>query len=150
MTVIAWDGKTLAADRRVEHGGVISVSTKIRRIGTLLVGVSGNFSAGLAMFDWIEKGRKPEDYPEVQKKYDDYSCGCLVIENGRIFKYESGPFPLEFEQTFFAIGSGREFATAAMYCGKTAREAVEIASLFDSGCGNGVDVLEAPCSSSGS
>lgn len=48
------------------------------------------------------------------------------------------------------MGSGRDFAIAAMHCGKTAREAVEIASLYENGCGNGVDVLEAPCSSSGS
>lgn len=141
MTVIVWDGKSLAADRRAEAGGVISTITKIRRIDGLLVGVAGNLCAGLLMFDWIAKGRKPEDYPEVQKKYDDGSCGCLVIEGGRVFKYESGPIPLEFEQSFFAIGSGREFAIAAIHCGKTAREAVEIASLFDTGCGNGVDVL---------
>jgi len=142
MTVIAWDGKTLAADKRAVASGLISTTTKIRRIGDLLVGIAGNLSAGMEMLEWIENGREREKYPAVQQN-DDRSCGCLVIDGGRILKYESGPIPLVFEQPFFAMGSGRDFAVAAMHCGKSAREAVEIASLYENGCGNGVDVLEA-------
>ncbi len=43
---------------------------------------------------------------------------------------------------FAAIGSGSGIALGAMAAGKTAAEAVEIAARFDSGTGNGVDVLE--------
>ena len=45
------------------------------------------------------------------------------------------------EDQFAAWGSGRDFALTAMHLGKSAREAVEIACLFENGCGNGVDVL---------
>jgi ATP-dependent protease HslVU (ClpYQ) peptidase subunit len=45
-------------------------------------------------------------------------------------------------ESFHALGSGRDFALAAMYLGKNAREAVEIAMEFDLETGKGVDCLE--------
>lgn len=78
MTVIAWDGKTLAADKRVGYGNMHRTTTKIRRVGDALVGCSGS--------------------------------GSLAV--------------------------------AAMHLGKSAREAVEIACLYDMNCGNGIDTLE--------
>jgi hypothetical protein len=41
-----------------------------------------------------------------------------------------------------AIGSGMDFALAAMACGKTAAEAVEIAARFDPNTGGRVDVID--------
>lgn len=140
MTVIAWDGKSLAADKRAVSCGLISTTTKIRRIGSLLVGACGNTALGNEMMAWVERGRNPDDFPQAQRNPDE-NCGLLVIDSGRIIKYESSPYPIEFEDSFFAIGSGRDFALAAMHCGKSAAEAVEIASLFECGCGNGVDAL---------
>jgi ATP-dependent protease HslVU (ClpYQ) peptidase subunit len=40
-----------------------------------------------------------------------------------------------------AIGTGRDYALAAMHCGSTAAEAVAIAALFDPGTGGGVDTV---------
>ena len=42
---------------------------------------------------------------------------------------------------YYAEGIGRSFAIMAMHLGKTPAEAVELTALFDSSCGNGVDVL---------
>lgn len=81
MTVIAWDGKTLAADKRAVASGLIGTTTKIRRIGDLLVGIAGNFSAGMEMLEWVAQGRQREACPAVQRD-EDRSCGCLVIEGG--------------------------------------------------------------------
>lgn len=79
----------------------------------------------------------------MKESKDDYA-NVLVIENGRVLMYSRSPHYWEYEDSFFAIGSGRELALAAMYCGKNAKEAVEVASLFEASCGMGVDVLE-PC-----
>jgi hypothetical protein len=46
------------------------------------------------------------------------------------------------EDDFVAVGSGRDYAMAAMALGHTARVGVEIASRFDPGTGNGVDELQ--------
>lgn len=141
MTVIAWDGKTLAADKRMVSAGLILTTTKIRRIGGLLVGAAGNISSTAELMAWVERGRNPVDWPASQKDKEDWA-GLLVIEGRRILRYEQSPFPCELEDRVVATGSGRDFAIAAMHCGKTAREAVELACLLENGCGNGVDVLE--------
>ena len=140
MTVIAWDGKMLASDKQVTINGLVRTATKIRRIDHLLVGVSGNVCAAAEAFAWVERGRNPNDYPKLQESEDDHA-NVLVIEYGRVLMYSRSPHPWEYEDVFFAIGSGRELALAAMHCGKNAKEAVEVASLFEASCGKGVDVL---------
>ena len=65
----------------------------------------------------------------------------VVLPDRSLHKFESTPHPLRFPPQNFAIGSGRDFALAAMHLGKTAVEAVEVACHFDSGCGNGIDTL---------
>jgi hypothetical protein len=65
-----------------------------------------------------------------------------VIEADRsISFYERSPYPLRFEGIIFAIGSGRDFATAAMHLGHSASVAVSTACILDSACGNGIDTL---------
>ena len=138
MTVIAWDGKTLAADKRASSDGLILTVTKIRRVKGLLVGVAGNMSSGVAMMNWLAGRRKT--FPTCQSSQEDWAQ-VLVIDGTRILTFEQTPIPVEFEDRFFAIGSGRAYALAAMHCGRSAREAIEIACQYDNGCGNGVDTL---------
>ena len=139
MSVIAWDGKTLAADKRASFGTTIHTTTKIFHSGDALVAYAGDASFGEEMRAWYGRGAKPEDFPVSNRDKEDWA-GLLVIRRGRpIARYERTPYPVLFEDTLFAIGSGREFALAAMHLGKTAREAVEVAIALDSGCGNGID-----------
>lgn len=141
MTCIAWDGTTLAADRRCCYGSMISEATKIHRVNGLLVGGSGDFPFILAMIEWIRDGRKLEAFPKHQSDKDDWQPILVIELEGITSIYERTPYPIRQEQKHVAIGSGREFARAAMYIGKTAREAVEVACALDSGCGNGIDTL---------
>lgn len=140
MTVIAWDGKTLAADKRASCSGLSRTVTKIRRIGDLLVGGSGDFDRVVAMFAWIEAGCKAEDFPAFQRDQD-MSADMLVIDGGKVLKYERTPHPITFEDAYFAMGSGRDYALAAMWLGQDARHAVIVASQLDVNCGNGIDTL---------
>lgn len=141
MTVIAWDGKHLAADKRGCSGTAIRTVTKIKKVDGVLVGLSGDYQWFGAMINWIDRGRKPEEYPLHQRDKDDW-CPVLVIErDGTPSFYERSPFPIRIEDQFVAIGSGRDFAMAALHLGHTAVEAVDVACKLDSACGNGVDVL---------
>ncbi|HEX5126493.1 MAG TPA: hypothetical protein VFW00_07110 [Rhodocyclaceae bacterium] len=140
MTVICWDGKTLAADKRVSFGTSISTTTKIHRINGMLVGCAGVAANGASCIQWVRDGMDRSQYPAVQK---DDPCSLLVIlADGTIHYYSKTADPLVIECKTFAIGSGSEFADAALYLGKTAREAVEVAIALDSGCGNGIDTLD--------
>lgn len=64
MTTIAWDGKTLAADKRGVMGGHTYTLTKIARIDGCLVGVSGRGDRIREFQEWVADGRKREAYPK--------------------------------------------------------------------------------------
>ena len=139
MTVIAWDGMTLAADKRALTGGAMHrTTTKIEQHGDALLAVTGGWDVGIELREWWKAGAKPSDFPP--KARDDVAT-LIVIRPGAVVTYASGPYPLPMEGEKFAFGSGRDFAEAAMYCGKTAAEAVAVACHFQSDCGNGIDVL---------
>lgn len=140
MTVIAWDGQTLAADKRLSSDNLVLTVTKIRRVGNRLVGVAGDFVAALRMLEALEK--PPKRGRAAPPADDEYEVQMLVIERNKppMLYFPESP-PVILEEPFAAIGSGRDLAVAAMHCGKSAVEAVEIACLYNSGCGNGIDVL---------
>ena len=138
MTTVAWDGKTLAADKRATIGGTRTTITKLRRgKGGNLVGVSGTASLMEAIFAWLCDGGKK---PEAQEDRSDW-CGVIEIDpDGRCFKHERwGKFQIE--APYFAVGSGSDLALAAMSLGCDAAKAVEVASQFDTASGDGVDAL---------
>jgi len=141
MTVIAWDGKTLAADRMQTYAGTVGQMTKIHRVGECLVGGAGESSFINAMIDWVRQGRRHENFPDHQRDKDDWQPLLLVEPDGNAYIYTRTPFPVKQEQKLVAIGSGREFALAAMYCGKTAAQAVLVAEALCTDCGCGVDEL---------
>ena len=141
MSVIAWDGKTLAADKRASCGSYFRTTTKIFKHGMGLFGYAGEASAGEEVFAWFRDGHNADKFPTSQRDKDDYAGLLVVWDNGELWKYERTPFPLKYPPQQFAIGSGCDFALAAMYCGKTASEAVEVACQFNIWCGNGIDTL---------
>ena len=144
MTVIAWDGKTLAGDKRAVYGtykgGVV---TKIHRWEGGLCAIAGDMEQGVQLVSWLKEGAEPDEFPDLGEREGDF----LVIHNdGRIAYYQRSAEPLFFEDPIHALGSGKDYALAAMHLGKSAKEAVEFACELDAYCGNGVDTLELQCS----
>jgi ATP-dependent protease HslVU (ClpYQ) peptidase subunit len=142
MTVIAWDGKALAADKRSTIAGMAATTTKIHRVFGELVGFSGSGSHAAELLEWVKGGRKPEAFP--RRADADEAAGTLIIDKQRrILQFAwNSPNPEIIEDAFFARGAGRDYAMAAMHLGCDARKAVEVACVFDTSCGNGIDVLE--------
>lgn len=139
MTVVAWDGTTLAADRRTTCGGLIRETTKIWRIGKLLVGGAGELGTVCSLRDWVAGGCDPERAPKYDAEPD---AELLVIHpDGATYRYYAGVTPFRCESRAKAIGSGAPYAVTAMHLGRSAEEAVHIASELHNGCGNGVDTL---------
>ena len=141
MTVIAWDGKMLAADKQATSSGLRVTCTKIRRAadGSLLAW-TGDGAAGMLMANWYDAGQKADEYPKPQADKDEWAR-LVVIRGGKIHTYDRWPVLLTYEDKFMAFGSGRDFALGAMSMGATAKEAVEIACRFENGCGMGVDYM---------
>jgi 20S proteasome alpha/beta subunit len=137
MTTIAWDGATLAADRRITSGTVTYSTTKIRRTADdRLIGATGDYGVCAAMLDWLENGGTR---PTCQDS-DRWISALEIMPDGSIWMHNrDSRWPVE--DRFVAVGSGRDYAMAVMALGHSARLAVEIAARFDPGTGNGVDEL---------
>ena len=132
MTVIAYDGKTLAADKRMCYGNIINTVTKIFRMPSgELVGFAGDITFCLALVEWVKAGRVIADFPQHGRDKDDWQPLLVIELDGTPSFYERTPYPIRNEQRCVAYGSGKEYARAAMHLGKTAREAVEVAIALD-------------------
>jgi hypothetical protein len=134
LSTIAYDGKTLAADRLC----VASYKTKARKLWKLskgrLFGGAGITEQVLAVRAWLEDGG---DKPDGLTDFNG-----ILIESGVAYRLEEKLIRDRILERCHAVGSGSPFAITAMHLGKSAREAVLIAARFDPRTGGGVDVLE--------
>ena len=145
MTVIAWDGTTLAADRRCDFSGIGFSVTKVMRVNNALVTLIGQGVRLPELVVWLNRGANPSDYPPRQA---DDETALICIERNEasgvigIRRYESTGYPLLIEDRLYADGAGRDVALAAMHCGLSAYEAIILTSkLLPAYSGLGVDTL---------
>lgn len=139
MSVIAWDGKSIAADKQATSSGLREKTTKLRRIETgEVLAVVGEQDCGRALIAWYEKGAELGSWPAFQAD-EKLWTRLIVADSSGARVYERQPYAVPVEDPFMAWGSGRDYAMGAMARGATAREAVEIAMRFDNGCGLGID-----------
>ena len=143
MTVIAWDGKTLAADRLVVVENIrVGLAAKIRRCDGNLIGTTGVSAIADMMVDWFLAGRNPATYPPEASGAERYGEIIVVTPAREVLIFNNWPTPSTFsadEQV--AIGCAWDTAMVAMKCGLSARDAVLKVSEMDIRLGGGVDVL---------
>jgi ATP-dependent protease HslVU (ClpYQ) peptidase subunit len=124
MTTIAASTETLeiAADSMIGGEDVHYSTPKLRKLKSSVVGAAGDWKQVLEFYKRL--GRK---------KQLDNDCDIAALELRRdgIWVYEATIIPVRINQTFYAVGTGAAYAIAAMHLGKTPKEAVEIAALFD-------------------
>lgn len=138
MSVIAWDGKSIVADKMASLCGMQSKVTKLFKLNDGKIGgVVGDLAQGLVLVEWYNNGRDEKSWPAFQKD-DDFTYLIVADSDGVVF-YEQQPIAIKVEDEFHAWGSGCGYAMAAMYMGADAKKAVEVACHFDSYCGNGID-----------
>ena len=139
VSIVAWDGKTIVADKQATCADMRFSTTKLRRIGSgEVLAIIGLESAGQMLMSWYEDGADPEKWPKCQEDKEDWvrlvvasKTGCKV--------YERHPVAMPIEDSFMAWGSGRDYAMGAMAEGANARRAVEVAMKFNTACGMGID-----------
>lgn len=141
MTVIVWDGKTLAADKQSTCAGVRTTVTKIFRVRAGLVGFMGNEGHARALLHWFRGDMLAEDYPSKPADAECCAEAILITPSGEIRAFPVGPHYAVIEDKYAAWGSGRDFAIAALHLGFDARRAAEVACALDIYCGVGIDEL---------
>jgi hypothetical protein len=143
MTTICWDGKTLAGDKQMTCNGVPVQVTKIHRSpdGALL-GASGDADVSEAMKQWYMAGAVPEKFPAKAVETGSETQMLVITQDGQIRLYCRAPIPLKIESEVFALGSGCDFALAAMHLGRCSVDAMVLACQLDVHTGMGFDTLQ--------
>ena len=163
MTVIAArktpNGITFAADTMVTQGHLKSTSddimhSKLFQHNDLLVGSSGDCFESVLM-ELFTRNHKPVDSSRlgmidflvefrewVRKKESGYNPNnsYLIAFEQKLFCVDGGLQVFEVKE-FDAIGSGSDFARAAMHLGHSAREAVEVACKLSVWCSEPITEL---------
>ena len=137
MSVVVWDGTTLAADRLATQDGVKQTATKISSIqsGEILAWVGG-LEDGRWLADWYRRGALPDEWPTWQRREGGGSLANLIVAGrGAVCVYYSLPIPELVEDMFAAWGSGAAVALGAMEMGANSFQAVEAACKWADGCG---------------
>lgn len=139
MTTIAYDGRYVVADGRSTVGNLVT-GKKARKIWIVDLTINGLTEkavfAGAGSYQSINMVRshlEREDFLEaeaVPELEPGSFSGIVVLQDGRCFVLEDRLVPMEQEWPV-AIGSGTDYAMAAMTMGKTAIEAVDLACELD-------------------
>lgn len=142
MTVIATDGKTVAADTQSLFGSeerALRRAQKIVAEGGLVFGVAGVAGMRKHVIKWYLDGADPHNVPPSHKS-DGWTL-MVVHPGGRVTVCnDDSPYPSDVDPPF-AIGSGDRVAQTAMLCGKSPAEAVALAIKMLTTCGGEVDVI---------
>jgi ATP-dependent protease HslVU (ClpYQ) peptidase subunit len=133
MTTIAWKEGILAADSQVTADDVAYLSAdKISIISTrLVIAGAGDCNECLRMEKWFKKvgtdwEKELDSKPSIKKSYE-----AILVSDGKPYTLFKDGYPDPLAHPFFSIGSGWKFAMAAMHLGKSATEAILLASVFD-------------------
>jgi hypothetical protein len=134
MTTIAARFSTLeiAADSMVSGDDSFYLVEKLRRGKDSIYGGCGDWDKILKMFQVLESGGDLDSDTDVT---------VLELRRDGIWIYESTIIPAKIKNDFWAIGTGANFAIAAMHCGKSVKEAVEIACQYDTSSITPVDYM---------
>lgn len=132
MTTIAYRFGVLAADTRAYGGDrrPLGQKTKIRALESgELIGCSSPVpGTGEAVMDWYASGMTPKHRPDVEQNFTFIAVSPDGTARVMVDSFNlTGPIVAE----FFAIGSGEDYALAAMSMGADAMKAVEVAAIHD-------------------
>ena len=105
---------------------------KLRRGSNCIFGGAGDLDKLLKFYDSVEKNGEFDEPIEVD---------ILELRADGIYVYESTIHPVKVRGDFFSVGTGSAYALAAMHLGKSPREAIEIASIFDPVTGGPIDMM---------
>lgn len=135
MTIVAFDGKTLAADSLVTQAGarIGNMRKIVRAPDGSLAGAAGGIGPAAAFLAWAAGGF-PKRRPWQACEVDEFE-GIVIRPDGRVEAFDELLMPALIEARVHAIGSGWKFALGAMDAGASARRAVLIAMRRDPDCG---------------
>ncbi len=140
MTTVVATRTSLVSDSKCSEGSASFKTTKLFQVGDSLLGVAGTLTAALKFIKWFKK--QDHDEPPILGETDDFDV--LEVSPNGMFIWDRDLTAIEILSPFYAIGSGRMAALAALHLGTSPEQAVETACLIDSHSSGPVQVLRLP------
>lgn len=138
MTTIAFDGTRLATDSQSTNCNRYMVVRKLHIINGKILAATGDSRYSMPAVEWLTNMFNGGAAAELQTKpsFPEAASFDIVVvyrEGDKTVCDLYGPelCARRVLQPFIAFGSGGEFAMAAMHCGKSAMQAVAIATKYD-------------------
>lgn len=134
MTTIAARVSTgeIAADSMVSGDDSFYLVEKLRKGKASIYGACGDWDKCLKMLQVLESGGDLDS---------DMDVTVLEIRNDGLWVYEGTIIPARIKNDFWAIGTGANFAIAAMHLGLSPADAVKLACQYDTSSHEPVDVM---------
>lgn len=146
MTTICYRDGVMASDTRAWGVDKAPVGRKHKSVrlsdGSLLGVSSAIIGCSKIVREWIEAGMDAKDLPVDRDKSKVDFDAILVRPNGSCILIDGNWMPSDpVTAPFYAIGSGKDFALAALVLGETAASAVKVASQLDAWTGDEVSTV---------
>ena len=140
MTVIVWDGHTLATDRQATDGTHKWEASKAWYMHTPIYGLCivsghGNVHDIIRRREWIRGGSDPATYTIDTK----YGAEMIVVNKDGLYVYHPASSTPDLRTKPCAFGYGADYAYGALAMGANAEQAVQAANKYSLHCGNGVE-----------
>ena len=137
MSVVVWDGKSLAVDRGATDGFTMWELEKAWEIGDEVVTGVGPLDVILRLVTWYRGGCGADAFPRSAQDAE------LIIASpvGLRRITSASPTQINHGLNLCAFGAGRDFAYGALAMGATAEQAVKVACRFSVSCGHGAQVF---------
>lgn len=137
MTTVAAKVSTgeIAADSMVSGDDSFYLVEKLRNGKNSVYGACGDWDKILKFYSVLESGGDLDS---------DMDVTVLELRHDGIWIYESTIIPARIKNDFWAIGTGANYAIAAMHLGLSPSEAVKIACQYDTSSREPIDILELP------
>ena len=144
MTVIVWDGITLATDRQLTNNGYKREERKIHcsADGREILMFCGAVDFGNELMLWYNEGRHKESWPEFQLNEDRWCTLVIGRQDGSVVCVYQQPvmIPVRSARTW-GEQTARDVALGAMLMGACATKAIEVANSCCIACGFGYDAV---------
>ncbi len=148
MTTVAFRDGVMASDSQGNDSGIGIVKLQKlfkRKIGgkEYLIGVCGYWEAALLWMDWFAK-KDSATFERLTKLTEDNGFTVLLWDGKKLMYSDTLMRLTECNQEYYAVGSGAAHAITAMDCGKSARQAVQMAMKRDINTGGRVVTMRLP------
>jgi hypothetical protein len=141
MTTIAFDGRTLAADKGAWSNGLHQPAKKVHRITApdgrrYLVAFSGDAIFCSDVLRWMLGGEKPgKCLPDDEQR----DCAVVIDEQRRIWRLSHRLIYYRMYGRVHSHGAGQEVALGALMAGADAVKAIRITMAVSDYAARGVD-----------